>query len=639
MKQSCETTLTTPLKLAGIAFLIVLALTAIALIVLGVGIFEPPSPLVMLPAAFNVLAFILISIVVFVTMRGVIHRLRRRDVENRSIFENVHEGIMLTSSDGTILDVNDAFLDMMGYTRREVVGGQPSILRSSHHEDAFYAQMWEQLEQTGRWSNEIWNRRKGGEVVPFLLSISTMRLRNGRTDKYIAVYNDITEIKKSQEKIRHSAYHDALTGLPNRNLLTDRLDMAISSATRTGESFALLFIDLDRFKLVNDSLGHFVGDRVLRQVARSLGESMRQGDTVARWGGDEFVMLVSRIKKPEEAATVARRILRALGQPMRIDDHDILVTPSIGISLFPGDGDTPDDLLRNADLALYSAKEQGKSSFRFFRSDLEKDSLDRMQLEMELRQAIEREEFEVFFQPQVRISTGEVSGAEALVRWRHPERGLLPPGDFIPLAEETGLIVPIGEQVIRQACTQWKAWSSERLVTNQRLAINISARQFERSDFIDSVLAILKEIKMDPRLLEFEITESVLVEERERTIEKIHTLQDWGMTVSLDDFGTGYSSLSYLSGIRFDVLKIDRRFIVNIPENDDNAAITSAIIAMARSLDIDVIAEGVEKKRQVDFLRRHGCNRIQGFIHSRPVPAGEFRRIGGVAPVWLRRTG
>ncbi len=639
MKQSCERTLTTPLKLLGALFLVVLGLTAVVLIVLGAGRLEFHSPLVMLLAAFNLLAFIAVAILVFQTMRGVILRLRRRDVENRSIFENVREGIMLTSADGTILDVNDAFLEMCGYERSEIIGGQPSILRSSHHDDAYYAQMWEDLEQTGRWSNEIWNRRKSGEAVPFLLSISAMRRSDGRTDKYIAVYNDITEIKRSQEKIRHSAYHDALTGLPNRSLLTDRLDMAISASKRSGERFALLFIDLDRFKAINDSLGHFVGDRVLREVASILGKNMRQGDTVARWGGDEFVMLVSRIHKPEDASIVARRTIQALAAPLRIDDHDVLVAPSIGISLHPGDGDTCSSLLRNADLALYKAKERGGGSFKFFRAEYEKDSLDRMQLEMELRQAIERQEFVVYYQPQVRISTGHVFGAEALVRWQHPDRGLLPPGEFIPLAEETGLIVPIGEQVIRQACTRWKKWHREGLVSKERLAINVSGVQFARPEFIDRVSSILKEVKLDPRLLEIEITESVLVSEPQKALEKIHTLQDWGMTVSLDDFGTGYSSLSYLSGIRFDSLKIDRQFIVNIPENDDNKAITSAIIAMADRLDIEVIAEGVEKKRQVDYLRRQGCDRVQGFIHSRPVPAEEFIRIKSTAPVWLRRTG
>jgi len=546
---------------------------------------------------------------------------------------------MLTSRDGTILDVNDAFLEMTGYDRGEIVGGKPSILRSEHHDDAFYGRMWVQLEKTGRWSQEIWNRRKEGDAVPFLLSISAMKRRDGRTDKYIAVYNDITEIKRSQAKIRHSAYHDALTGLPNRSLLTDRLDMAISSSRRSGERFALLFIDLDRFKNINDSLGHFVGDKVLKAVATILGESQRQGDTVARWGGDEFVMLISRIRKPEEASIVARRILEAFNKPLRIDEHHILVTPSIGISLYPGDGDTCSALLRNADLSLYKAKEQGKGSFRFFRAEYEKDSLDRLQLEMELRRAIEEQQFVVYFQPQVRISTGEVFGAEALVRWKHPDRGLLPPGAFIPIAEETGLIIPIGEIVLRQACTQWKRWVQERTISNERLAVNISGVQFAQPDFIDRISSILKEVKLDPRLLEFEITESILVSGSEQAIDKIHTLQDWGMTVSLDDFGTGYSSLSYLSGIRFDSLKIDRQFIVNIPENDDNAAITSAIIAMADRLDIDVIAEGVEKKRQVDYLWRQGCDRIQGFLHSRPVPAEQFVKLKNAAPVWLRKTG
>jgi diguanylate cyclase (GGDEF)-like protein/PAS domain S-box-containing protein len=556
--------------------------------------------------------------------------LEKSEAENRSIIESVSEGVMTTGPDGTILDVNDAFQAMTGYEREEVVGRRPSILRSDHHDQAFYAAMWGQLLGEGAWRGEIWNRCKTGEALPFLLSIASIHDDRGDLVKYVAVYDDITEFKESEEQIRHAAYHDALTGLPNRVLLTDRLSMALVNAERAGERIALVFMDLDRFKNVNDSLGHAVGDDVLVKVAETLEAGKRHGDTVARWGGDEFVIVVTGIRKPEEAGVVCRRIMTAFSRPLAVGEHEIFVSPSIGVAIYPDDGRDAESLLKSADTALYRAKEEGRIGFKFYTMDFEREASDRLELEMDLRRALEADEFRLHFQPQVRISTGNVFAAEALLRWVHPVRGLIPPSRFIPLAEETGLILEIGDWVMRTACETWKHWSASGVVApGARIAINVSPLQLMQHDFTDRVQDLLKQMRMSPRLVEFEITEGAILKDSRSTIEKLQTLKDWGVTISLDDFGTGYSSLGYLTRFHVDSLKIDRRFIKNVPEDVDSAAITSAILAMAASLDIDVIAEGVEKPRQLDYLARKGCDRVQGFIYSRPVPAVEFEKLKG----------
>ena len=542
------------------------------------------------------------------------------------VFDNAGEAVLVSDAAARILSVNPAFTTTTGYTAEEVVGKNPSLLASGQHDRSFYQNLWASLVETGRWQGEIWNRRKNGEAYPEWLSITAVRDTQGQPSHYIGIFTDISERKAADERVRFLAQHDALTQLPNRALFLDRLEHAIAGAVRHGTRVALLFLDLDRFKNINDSLGHQVGDRLLQAVARRLKSSLREVDTVARLGGDEFLILLPDLRSAQAAATVADKLLAVMARPFRVEEQELTVSPSIGISLYPHDGRDVPTLLKNADAAMYHAKNRGRNNYQFYRDDMNARTLELLALENSLRRALEHQEFRVHYQPQVDIASGRMVGVEALIRWPNPEGGMISPGQFIPVAEDCGLIVPIGDWVLREACAQARRWQEMGLPAIP-VAVNLSAVQFRQDGLPERIRAILEETGLAPEYLELEITESALMHEVETTVAMVQALRDMGLRLSIDDFGTGYSSLSYL--IRFPIhkLKVDLSFVRRMVDNPDAAAIIKAIIGMAKSLRLKVIAEGVENARQLALLRAHGCDEIQGYYFSPPAPAEDVARM------------
>ncbi|HJV79416.1 sensor domain-containing protein [Noviherbaspirillum sp.] len=547
------------------------------------------------------------------------------------VFENTQEGVIITNCDTQVLAVNKAFTEVTGYLEEEVLGKTPRILHSGRQDKAFYDEMWSALDQSGQWKGEIWNRRKSGEIYPEWLSISTVRNDRGDVSHYVGVFSDITEIKRSQDKVSFLAYHDPLTQLPNRLLFNDRLAQNIQRATREKTIFAVYFIDLDNFKNVNDSLGHHVGDRLLREVAQQLQSQLRKADTIGRLGGDEFIVLVNELDGPRGAALVAEKLAAVFQQPFSLEGHELYVTASIGICLYPTDGGDTNTLIRNADAAMYRAKGYGKNQFHFYEQEMTAYALERLELESALRKAIINDEFLLCYQAQIDLQTHQVVGAEALVRWNHPQLGVLEPGKFIPLAEDSGLITHLGEWVLRAACRQMRDWRSAGFDL-PKIAVNLSVRQLERKGFARLVASILHEHELPASALELEITESVLMQ-TEEAFEVIEELDKLGIQLSVDDFGTGYSSLSYLKRLPVRKLKIDRSFITDVTEDGNNEAIVRAMIAMAKTLGLNAVAEGVETKAQVDFLRNAGCDHAQGYLFGRPVTSDAFASVWGETTV------
>jgi diguanylate cyclase (GGDEF)-like protein/PAS domain S-box-containing protein len=552
-----------------------------------------------------------------------------------SVFSSTEEGVVITDPDGVIIDVNAAFTGITGYSRAEAIGNTPRLLRSDRQDAAFYAALWGSLNATGRWQGEIWNRRKSGEIYPEWLTINAVRDERGELVNFVAVFSDISGIKQSQAQLAHLAHHDPLTGLPNRLLFADRLGHALSRAQRDGSQLALLFIDLDRFKHINDSLGHLAGDGLLQEVARRFTAAVRREDTVARMGGDEFTLLLEDLRRPEDAAVLARKLLDALADPYTIAGRDLFVTASVGISLFPRDGATADELVRNADAAMYQAKDEGRNGYHFYRPELTATALQRVHLEADLRRALARGELTVHYQPQIDLGTGRLIGAEALVRWHHPEQGPIPPDRFIHLAEDTGLIIELGELVLRAACRQAVEWLASG-VPIERIAVNVSAHQVQRSDFVATVRRALAETGLPPRHLELEVTESFIMGQAEAGIRALHALREMGLRLAVDDFGTGYSSLGYLKRLPIHMLKIDRSFVSNLDGDAEDLAIAKAIIALGRTLGLKVIAEGVEHDRQAGLLRAEGCHYGQGYLFGRPVEGAAFARRWAPEPPALR---
>jgi diguanylate cyclase (GGDEF)-like protein/PAS domain S-box-containing protein len=541
-----------------------------------------------------------------------------------SVFHNTTEGVSVTDANGFILSVNPAFTDITGYSAEDAVGRKPSLLRSDHHGPEFYRQLWEALLRQGRWQGEIWNRRKDGEAYLEWLTISMVPGADGKPFRYVAVFHDITELRRKDEHIRHLAYHDALTGLPNRLLLLDRLDHAIAGRRREGQRLAFVFLDLDRFKTVNDSLGHDVGDKLLEQVAQRLVASLRASDTVARMGGDEFVVLLDKVDEPADCANLAEKISAALAVPIAVDGHAIPMGCSMGIAVFPEDGVTPLDLMKNADAAMYAAKAAGRGTYRFFQPGMTEQTAQRLRLEVELRQAIANGELELHYQPKVCLASGSASGFEALVRWRHPVRGLVSPGEFIPVAEDAGLIGDIGDWVLAEACRQGGEWIAAGYA-GVKIAVNVSAKQLQQGDLAARIEELARLHDIPPSMLEAEITESAVMADPERAAAIFHRLRAIGVTVAVDDFGTGYSSLAYLRRLPIDVLKIDRSFVMDADRNDEDAEIVRTILALGTTLKLLIVAEGVETQRQADLLQAAGCPLAQGYLYSRPVPAAEAR--------------
>jgi len=541
------------------------------------------------------------------------------------VFDHTADGIVVTDAEARIIAVNQAFARLTGYDEAEVLGRTPAVLQSGRHDPAFYQALWSALRTSGTWQGEIWNRRKNGDIYPEWLSISAIAEDGGAASHYVGVFSDISSIKHAQAVVEYTAHHDALTGLPNRTLLRARLEHGIQQSTRDRKGLAVLFVDLDRFKDVNDSLGHPVGDQLLQTVAQAMGRLVRGGDTLARLGGDEFIVLVEDSSAPEQAATVARKLLALFDRPFRVGQSEMFITASIGISVFPGDGKDADTLIRNADLAMYQVKASGRNNYQFYEADMTARIIERTRLESALRGALGRSEFRLHYQPQIDLESGELTGVEALIRWHHPQLGLVPPARFIPAAEEIGLINDIGAWVLRESCRQVAAWRQSGLAIPQ-LAVNLSVHQLERDNLLPRVAEILVETGLDAPSLELEVTESTLMRQTDDAVGVLKRLRDLGVRVAVDDFGTGYSSLGYLKRLPLNRLKIDQSFVRDLPHDGNDLAITRAIIALGGSLGLDVVAEGVERHAQADHLLKEGCRVAQGYLFGRPMMADDLAR-------------
>jgi diguanylate cyclase (GGDEF)-like protein/PAS domain S-box-containing protein len=538
------------------------------------------------------------------------------------------EGMMVTDANAAILRVNSAFTKITGYTAQEVIGQTPRILKSDRHDAAFFREMWETIHRTGGWQGEIWDRRKNGEMYPKWLTISAVKGENGAVTNYVGAHHDITDRKNAEERIKELAFFDALTRLPNRTQLLDRLRKAIAFSARSDTCCALLFIDLDQFKTLNDTLGHDKGDLLLQNVAQRLATSIRENDTVARVGGDEFVVVLENLsetlqKAAAQAEAVGKKILAVLDRPYQLDEIEYRSTASIGATLFKGHQTPIDELLKQADLAMYKSKEMGRNALRFFDPAMQTIVVERAMLEAGLRKAIEGNQLLLHYQAQT-ADGNHVAGVEALVRWQHPQRGLVPPAEFIPLAEETGLILPLGNWVLETVCRQLALWAAWPEMAHLTVAVNVSAQQFREADFVAKLLAVIDQTGANPNRLKLELTESLLVDNVQDIIRKMHALKARGVFFALDDFGTGYSSLSYLKLLPLDQLKIDQSFVRDILIDPNDAAIATTIVALSRNLGLSVIAEGVESEVQRDFLRALGCHAYQGYHFCRPLPLAEF---------------
>lgn len=557
---------------------------------------------------------------------------KRAEAELRqaaAVFTGTAEAVIITDGQRRILAVNNAFTRITGFESAEVVGRTPRFQRSGHHDAKFYEQLWATLSSNGHWEGEIWNRRKSGEMYPAWENISVIRDESGQVLNYVAVLSDISSIKESEARLAHMAHHDALTDLPNRLLFAARLEQSLDNARRHGSRVGLLLLDLDRFKLINDTLGHPVGDRLLQSVADSLRHSVRAEDTVARLGGDEFVVIVTELSAPQDAALVAEKILARINAPIALAGREFVTSASIGISIYPDDAESSEDLLKAADTAMYRAKQNGRHALEFYTAELTALAEEHVLLEMQLRRALSNGELALHYQPQMDLRSGEIVGLEALLRWRHPTRGMVPTNELIKVAEESGLIVQIGEWVVSEALRQAARWNAQG-VPAMHLAVNLSGRQMAQNQIVLTIENALRQEQLgDWRvLLEVEVTETVIADHC--CIDVLHRLRALGISVAIDDFGTGYSSLSRLKSLPIDVLKIDRSFINGVPHDANSVAITSAVISMGRALGLRVIAEGVETQEQLQFLRDQSCDTAQGFLICEPVDAETFAG-------WLRR--
>jgi diguanylate cyclase (GGDEF)-like protein/PAS domain S-box-containing protein len=537
-----------------------------------------------------------------------------------NVYEHSGEGILISDRDSRILAVNPAFTSLTGYGIEELRGKNPSVLASGKTPPKVYREMWAALDQTGYWQGEVWNKSKDGKIFPEWLSVSVVRDPAGELTHYIGCFTDISERKATEEQISHLAHHDTLTGLLNRYSLQGRLEQALATVRREQRALAVMFIDLDHFKSINDILGHAVGDGLLVEVARRLRDSVRDSDVVARLGGDEFVLVLTEVDNATAAARVADKILRTLGQPYRIGEEELHVTPSIGLAFYPNDGADGETLMKHADTAMYHAKSQGRNNVQFFTAEMNRAAVERLGLDRDLRLALEERQFELHYQPQLDANSGCVVGVEALVRWRHPRDGLVSPLKFIPVAEETGLIIPLGEWVLNEACRQLRAWRQAGL-GDLTMAVNLSAHQLRSPSLLDHVTQTLARHGLAGADLELEVTESVAMADPEACIGQLQTLRDLGIRLSIDDFGTGYSSLSYLKRLPIHTLKLDRSFVNDIETDANDVAICTATIALAHNLGLRVVAEGVENAAQHNFLVALRCDTLQGYLFSKPIPA------------------
>ena len=558
------------------------------------------------------------------------HALQQPLKENRerlrqaaAVFDCTREGVLVTDTQGLIVHVNRAFMEITGYQRHDVMGQRPSLFKSGRHSAHFYQHMFQALESTGEWSGEIWNRRKSGEVYPQWQTIRVIHDDQGKVSHYVAVFSDISAMKNSEHELAHLAHHDPLTDLPNRLLFTDRAEQALASAQVHKRGCALLLMDLDHFKIINDSLGHNVGDQLLKLVAERLSGLFGPGVTLARLGGDEFAVLAESCPQVVQAAALAQRMLNAMKEPFIFDGNQLFISASIGISLFPSDALSAEQLLRNADSALFKAKSAGREGYALYTEELTAHAQHRVEIAGELRRALDQHELRVYYQPVHDLHDSRLVGVEALVRWQHPERGLVPPGEFIPIAERTGLIADIDAWVMDQACRQMCQWLADGAPLSF-IAINVSSRLFARRELYEQVAQVLHATGLDPAFLELEVTESAVMDDPEVALEQLHRLRELGLRLAIDDFGTGYSSLLRLKRLPVQKLKIDQGFVAGLPWDEDDAAIVRVVIALAKSMGMQVHAEGIEQVEQARFLLDQECDMGQGYWFGRPMPAQEI---------------
>ncbi|NWB94407.1 EAL domain-containing protein [Pseudomonas gingeri] len=545
---------------------------------------------------------------------------RERLRQAAAVFDCTREGVLVTDKDGLIVHVNRAFVAITGYQEAEVLGERPSLFKSGRHSADFYQKVYQALDATGEWSGEIWNRRKSGEIYPQWQTIRAIRDDLGQLNQYVAVFSDISAIKDSQHELAQLANYDPLTGLPNRLLFTDRATQALASAQVHKRGCALLLIDLDHFKIINDSLGHNIGDQLLKAVGERLQHLFGSGISLARLGGDEFAVLAENCPQVVQAAALAQRVIEGLKEPFQLDGHQLFISASIGISLFPSDALNAEQLLRNADSALFKAKNAGREGYALYTEELTAHAQHRVEMAGELRRALEQNELRVYYQPVHELSSSRLIGVEALVRWEHPQRGLVSPGEFIPIAERTGLIAEIDAWVMQQSCRQMCQWLQDG-VQLSFIAVNVSSRLFARRELYQQVAKVLDETGLDPALLELEVTESAVMDDPEVALEQLHRLRELGVSLAIDDFGTGYSSLLRLKRLPVQKLKIDQGFVAGLPWDEDDAAIVRVVIALAQSMGMQVQAEGIEQAEQARFLLDQSCDLGQGYWFGRPMPA------------------
>ncbi|MBF0421361.1 MAG: EAL domain-containing protein [Magnetococcales bacterium] len=542
------------------------------------------------------------------------------------VLENAVEGVIVTDDKGVIRSVNPAFTRITGFEPKEVIGNPMKGLSGSREGLENHERVWKALMEAGVWRGEVWNRKKNGEAYPQWETILVIRNREGEVTNFISIFHDLTEIRASQKELHFKTYHDTLTGLPNRDLFVDRLNQAVLNAQRNEGKVLVIFLGLDHFKKINNSLGHQLGDRLLKDVSIRLKAFIREGDSLSRLAGDLFGFIMREIRNSQDAVLVARKINGALTEPFIIEEHKLFLTASTGITLYPDDGSDAPTLIKNADMALNRAKIVGRDTCTFYKATMGEQADRRLKLERNMRLGLEREEFVLYYQPKVSLTSGKVVGMEALVRWQPPKGGMVSPGEFIPVAEETGLILPLGEWILKTACEQNRIWRDaghDRL----RMAVNLSVRQFRQRDLFDRVRMILEQTGLPPQLLELEITESMVMDNVESVIVALTRLRSLGLFIAVDDFGTGYSSLSYLKRFPIQTLKIDQTFVRDLTFDSDDATIINAIIAMAKSLKLTVVAEGVETADQLKFLRLEGCDEMQGYFFSKPLSADEFTAL------------
>lgn len=545
----------------------------------------------------------------------------------KQVFQHASEGIMLISADHKVLAVNPAFCRITGYSEKAALG-RPSRIFDTRpgNPNRDQSLLLSQLEQFGHWEGEMLDKRQNGEIYPAWLSISAVYDPDGRLRRYVGIFSDYTTRKQSEQKVQYLASHDSLTELLNRNGFHHELAKALIRASTKRRGLALLFIDLDRFKSINDTLGHDVGDQMLRIVAQRLRVHLKHEDIVARLGGDEFTVVLENVHQLTQVTQVAERLLKAIAESYTVNGQELFVTGSIGISMYPNDGGLASQLMRNADLAMYRAKELGKNAYHYYSHDMNSQNSQQFSVQAALRFALERQQLQIVFQPQMNLATGQLSGMECLVRWHHPEMGWISPAEFIPIAEETGMIIPIGHWVLLEACKTAQAWREAGLFV-PKMAVNLSVRQFKPGVLIEQVASVLAETGFPAYLLELEVTESLIMRRINEAVEIMSELKAMGVSLAIDDFGTGYSSLSQLKNLPLDILKIDRSFIEGLPHNDDDTAIAQTIIAMAKKLSLSVVAEGVETAEQMEALRHAGCDTMQGYYYSKPLPEAEMAAL------------